>query len=382
MLNKLPLNPNGKVDKPNLPFPDIAEHTEEASNEDLERWESLTETERLVATTWANLIRGLNAKTVAADSEFFNLGGHSILAQQMLLSIRKQTGANVSINALYEHPTLGGFSTEVDRQLGRAKAGNGANAADEFSYSKSLDELLLQLSSSYKTADAASIRARSTPTVFLTGSTGFLGAFLIRDLLERTSRKIKLIAHVRAKDPKSGLERLRRSLLSYGLWKDEWSSRLTAVVGDLSKPQLGIDQHTWNNLAQEVDIVVHNGATVHWVRRYQDMMATNVLSTLDALKLCNEGKPKIFTFISSTSVLDSDHYIRLSEEAIRTGQRSISEEDDLEGSRVGLGTGYGQSKWVSEQLVRAAGKRGLLGSVVRPGYILGDSQTGTVNTDE
>lgn len=342
----------------------------------------MTETERLVATTWANLIPGLNAKTIQAESEFFNLGGHSIIAQQMLLNIRKITGANVSINALYEHPALGGFSAEVDRQLGRSNTDAVTNSAEGFSYSKSLDQLLLELSNSYQTADAASIRARSNPTVFLTGSTGFLGAFVIKDLLERTSRKIRVIAHVRAKDHKSGLDRLRRSLLAYGLWKDEWAARLSAVIGDLSKSQLGMSAQTWRNLTQEVDVVIHNGATVHWVRKYQDMMATNVLSTIDSMKLCNEGKPKTFTFISSTSVLDSDYYIKLSEEAIRTGRSSVSEEDDLEGSRVGLSTGYGQSKWVSEQLVRAAGKRGLLSSVIRPGYILGDLETGVVNTDE
>ncbi|KAG8415912.1 large subunit of alpha-aminoadipate reductase [Metarhizium acridum] len=44
---------------------------------------------------------------------------------------------------------------------------------------------------------------------------------------------------------------------------------------------------------------------------------------------------------------------------------------DMMGSRVGLETGYGQTNWVSEQLVREARRRGLLGSVVRPGYILG-----------
>lgn len=49
-LSKLPLNPNGKVDKPNLPFPNIVQQTEDASDEDLKRWESLTETERTIAT--------------------------------------------------------------------------------------------------------------------------------------------------------------------------------------------------------------------------------------------------------------------------------------------------------------------------------------------
>ena len=100
------------------------------------------------------------------------------------------------------------------------------------------------------------------------------------------------------------------------------------------------------------------------------------------MKLCNLGKPKLFTFVSSTSVLDTDHYVELSNRQISTGQHAVPEDDDLQGSRTQLSTGYGQTKWVSEQLVRAAGERGLRGSIVRPGYILGDSVTGTCNTDD
>ena len=386
VLSKLPLNPNGKVDKPNLPFPDIAEQTEDASDEDLKRWKSLTNIQRSIAMKWAELIPGLNSKTVKLENDFFDLGGHSLLAQQMLLNIRKATGANVSINALYEFPTLAGLSTQVDNQLGRTNGvSNGVVKAQENDpvYAQSLDDHLHRLPIAYQSADPATIRASARPTVFLTGATGFLGAYIIKDILERSSRSLRLFCHVRsAKDPKAALDRLRRSLLGYGLWKDVWSSRLHCVVGDLSKPQLGIEQHTWETLSREIDVVIHNGATVHWVKRYQDMMAANVISTLDAMRLCNEGKPKLFTFVSSTSVLDNDHYINLSAQQISTGQDAISEDDDMQGSRRGLGTGYGQTKWVSEQLVAEAGRRGLQGSVIRPGYILGDSETGVCNTDD
>lgn len=387
VLNKLPLNPNGKIDKQNLPFPDVAEQTEHASVEDVKRWEALTETERIVATKWADLIRGLNAKTIAPQNDFFDLGGHSILAQQMLLEIRRSTGANISINALYERPSLAGFSAQVAKQLGLTTNGVNGDALTEKekppTYAQSLDELVGQLPKTYQTADPAVGRASAKPTVFLTGATGFLGAYIIKDILERTSRAVRLIAHVRSvKDSKTAFDRLRRSLQAYGLWRDEWSGRLTCVIGDLSKPQLGIEQQTWQTLSQEVDAVIHNGATVHWVRRYQDMMAANVTSTIDAMRLCNEGKPKTFAFISSTSVLDTDHYIKLSQQQIGTGQEALSEDDDLQGSRTDLGTGYGQTKWVSEQLVREAGRRGLRGSVIRPGYVLGDSENGVCNTDD
>ncbi|KAI0165050.1 large subunit of L-aminoadipate-semialdehyde dehydrogenase [Hypoxylon sp. FL1284] len=385
-LEKLPLNPNGKVDKPNLPFPDVAEQVEEASEEDLRSWQSLTDTEQAVAQKWADLIRGLNPRTIRRDNTFFDLGGHSLLAQQFLLEIRRAMGADVSINMFYEHPDLASFSSHVEERVGQSTSSDGA-AGDiregDAAYAKSLDELAGQLSDRYQSAAVQSADSSKPLTVFLTGATGFLGSYLVKDILDRTSRDVKLIAHVRGvKDSSAALQRLRRSLQGYGLWSEAWENRLSAVVGDLSKPQLGIDNSTWQQLASEVDVVIHNGATVHWIRKYRDMMASNVLSTVDAMRLCNEGKPKAFCFVSSTSVLDTDYYIKLSEEQTRTGQDSVMESDDMNGSRSGLGTGYGQTKWVSEQLVREAGKRGLRGSIVRPGYVLGDSQTGVCNVDD
>jgi L-aminoadipate-semialdehyde dehydrogenase len=382
VLNKLPLNPNGKVDKPNLPFPDVAERVEDASEEDIKSWESLTETEQTVAQLWADVIRGLNPKTIKRDNGFFDLGGHSLLAQQFLLTVRKSLGTDVPINTLYGHPSLAGFSAQVDK-LRSHEGGDVGPEAGEDAYAKSLDELLRHLPERFQAAEAETLASAENLTIFLTGATGFLGSYLVRDVLERTARNVKLIAHVRGvKEPSAALARLQRSLQGYGLWKDEWVGRLSAVVGDLSKAQLGIDDATWQTLAQEVDVVVHNGATVHWVKRYQDMMAPNVLSTVDAMRLCNEGKAKAFCFVSSTSVLDTDYYIQLSEKQTSTGQGAVMEEDDMNGSRTGLGTGYGQTKWVSEQLIREAGRRGLLGSIVRPGYILGDSETGVCNVDD
>jgi L-aminoadipate-semialdehyde dehydrogenase len=126
--------------------------------------------------------------------------------------------------------------------------------------------------------------------------------------------------------------------------------------------------------------VVHNGAWVHWVYPYKNLRPSNVQGTIDALELCAVGKPKQFTFISSTSVLDTDAFVEKSDRIVRAGGKGISESDDLESSSHGLGTGYGQSKWVGEYLVREAGRRGLKGVIVRPGYVTGDSVTGGEST--
>lgn len=221
----------------------------------------------------------------------------------------------------------------------------------ETAYGKSLDDLVNTLDAKYEGADPDALSPSTGATFFLTGATGFLGAYLVKDILERENTK--LITHIRGvKGINSAKERLTRSLKGYGLWQDSWADRVSCVLGDLSKPRLGLDDASWKHVAETVDVVVHNAAYVHWIARYEQMMRSNVLSTIDAMKLCNEGKPKLFSFVSSTSTLDTDHYVTLSQEQTATGRGAVLEADDMEGSRVGLGTGYGQTKWVCQTNMR------------------------------
>lgn len=110
---------------------------------------------------------------------------------------------------------------------------------------------------------------------------------------------------------------------------------------------------------------------------YERLRAPNVISTLTAIELASTEKQKLLVFVSTTSAIDTEHYVRLSDhlEQSQNSRRGIPEDDDLEGAKVGLKSGYGQSKWVAEKLLFEAGRRGLRGHIVRPGYIVGDSQT-------
>lgn len=107
------------------------------------------------------------------------------------------------------------------------------------------------------------------------------------------------------------------------------------------------------------------------------------MGTLTALELAASGKSKSFTFVSTTAVLEKpEHYVSLSDSIMAKGGRGISERDDLEASREGLLTGYGQTKWVCEKLVNEASRRGLRSGIVRPSYVVGDSASATTNTDD
>ena len=69
---------------------------------------------------------------------------------------------------------------------------------------------------------------------------------------------------------------------------------------------------------------------------YSKLKAPNVQGTIDALKLCAIGRAKSFVFVSSTSVLDNDHYVQLSDNLSMQGKLGIPESDNLDGSSTGL----------------------------------------------
>ena len=374
-LSKLPLNPNGKVDKPALPFPDTA-LAAPSRNKDLA---SLSPTQKTIHDIWLRLLPS-PPPSIGVEENFFDMGGHSILATRLIFEIRKAFVVNAPLGLVFEKPTIHSQAAEIEALQDHNLAADASPEKEEKkeAYADDVDILVKQLPE-FKPLPAGFGKKM---TVFLTGATGFLGAFLLRDLLSRDVAKV--ICLVRAKDADKGLERLRESGEGRGAWDEAWvtEGRVEAVAGDLGDDNFGLSPETWTRVAEEADSVCHNGAMVHWVYHYAKLRAANVLSTITALRLCAEGKPKAFSFVSSTSVLDAEGFIRKADESINAGGAGLLESDDLEDGRYALETGYGQSKWVCEKVIMAAAQRGLSGWIVRPGYVLGHSSTGVTNTDD
>ncbi|WP_176308797.1 SDR family oxidoreductase, partial [Micromonospora sp. NBS 11-29] len=119
--------------------------------------------------------------------------------------------------------------------------------------------------------------------VFLTGATGFVGAFLLRDLMRSTSATVHCL--VRGSDEASARERLRANLTWYGIGDEVDDDRLRVLPGDLAAPRFGLDAEQFDRLAREVDVVYHAGATVNWLHPYSSLKAANVTGTEEALRL-------------------------------------------------------------------------------------------------
>lgn len=206
-------------------------------------------------------------------------------------------------------------------------------------------------------------------TVLVTGTTGFLGAYVLRDLLART--KARVICLVRAVSPDEARERVAANLRRYEitLSAEQWR-RVEAVPGDISAPQLGLLAGHYTQLAGSVDAVFHVAAVVNFYQTYRQLRGTNVGGAREILRFTVHTKVKELHYVSTTGVFDSD-----------AGRGIVVRETDAPAHCHGSVMGYTQSKWVAEQLVLTARARGVPASVYRTPFILGDSRSGLVDED-
>ncbi len=103
-LGALPLTPNGKLDREALPAP------EPAARHDGAYVAPRNPAEERLAAVWAEV---LGLERVSVHDNFFALGGHSLLAAQMIGRARRALGANLTLRALFEAPTIAGLAATI-----------------------------------------------------------------------------------------------------------------------------------------------------------------------------------------------------------------------------------------------------------------------------
>ncbi len=205
--------------------------------------------------------------------------------------------------------------------------------------------------------------------IFLTGATGFLGAFLLQELLQQTQADIYCL--VRATDQDSPQIKVQNNLEDYGIWQEAFRGRIIPILGDLSKFQLGLSTEYFQKIASQIDVIYHSAAWLNYVYPYEALKPSNVLGTQEIFRLASFGKVKPVHHISTVAVFESSFY----------WGKTVRESDPLAHSS-GMKLSYSQSKWVAEKLAMIARERGIPVSIYRPPFISGHSQTGAWYTDD
>ncbi len=340
-LENIPLTQSGKVDRHSLPKPDKLYRQQE--NQFIA---PKTELEKKLASLWASLL-GVDEAKISINDNFFNLGGHSLLITRLLANVKKQLKLEYTVRDFIEQPTIA-------RMIALSGTGDG-----------SFNKLIHRIEADAQLPRSIKITAKNKPllspkVILLTGVTGFVGVHLLKELLNSTDAHV--VCLIRGEDESGARSKLVQQLTKYELIDEVDLNRVEILVGDLSKPKLGLPEQQFEWLAREIDTIYHNGAYVHHIYDYESLRATNVVSMVELIQLAVEIKNKRLHFISTISAANS-----------------LDENVTFEVLPTHFKQGYIQSKWVAEQLMVQALDRGMEGSIYRLGTVQGQQTTGIVN---
>ena len=359
-LSETPINPvTGKIDRKQLPTPPPRQHRTSLINLRLSQEPTIDEQMQVMSQLWEQVLQ-LESGTIQPHASFFDFGGHSLLAVKLTQAIDTVFGQKIMVKDIYHHVTAEALVYHLNQDAEIAEP------VISLQQDAMLDPTIVPASASQSTM------LSEAKSIFLTGVTGFVGAFLLAELLHVTPETTKLHCLVRASkaNRSNGLLRIVNNLKQYQLWHDSFTARIVPVLGDLAQPMLGLLPETFTEYSQTMDMIFHCGALVNYVYSYDILKPAMINGTQEILRLACEGRKKPLHYVSTNGIFPDGESIQCLE------TQDIDEFADL------LTGGYPQAKWVAEKLVWQAVDRGLSVIIYRPGNVGPHTQTGVTNLND
>ena len=312
-IDAIPLNQNQKVNRKALPAPVIqaADH---------EYVEPANDTERLFCKIFSDI---LSMEKIGATDNFFELGGTSLMVTRVIIEADK-AGHHIAYGDVFANPT--------PRMLASFLTG-GTVDEDEEARNYNYGPINRILESN--TLDAFLDGERQTiGNVLLTGSTGFLGIHVLKELIDRDDVPV-IWCMVRGENEEKAERRLKGMLFYYfsNSYKELFGTRLRVVVGDVTQ-EIKVDG--------KVDTVFNCAAVVKHFSKGTEIEDVNVGGAAHCVRFCLLNNAKLI-HVSTYSTGGMSVNGMPPEDTVYTEQKLYFGQN--------LGNQYSHSKFISERIV-------------------------------
>ena len=319
-------------------------------------------------------ILGADPATLDTRKPFKELGVDSLMAVELVQYIESNLEVSLGMGAVLGSASL----TDLAESLVRKMRGGPITSLDGNGDSRLNLDVEEQILNDCHLADSIYFRGGTTGRhpghkILLTGATGFLGAYVLRELLRDENSEIVCI--VRAETGHAAIGRVCDNLKKYNLLNSEVTvrQRVKAVAGDLGKPQLGLSKNEFADLADSVNCIYHLAAEANHIADYRSLRQANVLSAKHVIEFAAAKGGRMPIHYASTAAIFADF------ESDESPERT---EFDGVADKAPHASGYLQTKWVNEHIFSTARERGCAVTIYRFGAITGDEEAGISNPDD
>lgn len=268
IMESLPITVNGKIDKNMLPIPE-----EQKTDKVIVKPSSSTEKKIYSAIEELNINNSISIK----DNFFNDIGLDSLNAMQLCAKLYEY---NITIQDISNFPTIELLAQKIDTQ------------SDVNLFENHLPHIEIK-------NDSVNYDLKN---VLLTGTIGFLGMHILKELLCSSDVK-KIYCLVRSLNGISSNDRFYKSLTYYfgnsldSLVKD----KVVLLDGDFIYSNLRLEEKVYTNLINSITTVIHCGANVKHYGSYQTFNSSNVKGTQNIIDLCKKSGASL-AHISTVSI--------------------------------------------------------------------------------
>ena len=289
-LDTMPMTASGKIDRKNLPVPDFTMQEREYVAPETEMEINLCKL----------LGEILHTEKVGVEDDFFEYGGDSLGAIEYVAKAHGM-GVEMSLQNVFDYPTVRSLCDFLQCEK---KEKVQYKETDFDKYKELFDRNVIK--------EGEKFEKKSLGNVLLTGATGFLGAHILNELMQKETGKIYCLIRSNKADDRRG--RLREILKYYfgGRYESEINKRIIPIIGDIEQEGLS------DEIPTDVKTVIHTAASVKHYGSYSYFNRVNTEGTAHVVAYAKKIGAKLIHIstlsVSGNSMADDFSVYRSDEE--------------------------------------------------------------------